>query len=145
MRRPVAAPPERVWPLVSDIHLMAAWSEELQEIAWLDAAPAPRRDARVPGWQPAPAGRGVDHRLACRRLRRPRGHSAGTSRTLRTPPPFGASSSPRTRAARRCGSGPDRARAVDKEERIVAGRLREWQAGIESNLATIKELTEQAP
>jgi hypothetical protein len=30
----------------------------------------------------------------------------------------------------------------DKEERIVAGRLREWQDGIEANLAALKELAE---
>ena len=30
----------------------------------------------------------------------------------------------------------------DKEERIVAGRLREWQAAIEVNLAALKELAE---
>ena len=30
----------------------------------------------------------------------------------------------------------------EKEERIVAGRLREWQAAIEANLAALKELAE---
>ena len=30
----------------------------------------------------------------------------------------------------------------DKEERIVSGRLREFQAGIEANLAAIKERAE---
>jgi hypothetical protein len=30
----------------------------------------------------------------------------------------------------------------EKEERIVAGRLREWQEGIEANLAALKELAE---
>ena len=32
----------------------------------------------------------------------------------------------------------------DKEERIVAGRLREWQAGIDANLAALKEMAEKA-
>ena len=47
----------------------------------------------------------------------------------------------------RLGPGPSNITAViaempDKEERIVAGRLREFQAGIEANLAAIKERVE---
>ena len=47
----------------------------------------------------------------------------------------------------RLGPGPSNITAViaempDKEERIVSGRLREFQAGIEANLAAIKERAE---
>ncbi len=31
-----------------------------------------------------------------------------------------------------------------KEERIVAARLREWQAAIEANLAALKDLAERS-
>ncbi len=37
----VAAPPERVWELASDIHLVASVSTELQEVTWLDDGDAP--------------------------------------------------------------------------------------------------------
>ena len=33
-------------------------------------------------------------------------------------------------------------RMPDKEERIIRGRIAEWQAGIDANLATLKELAE---
>ncbi len=46
------------------------------------------------------------------------------------------------------GPGPSNLNAAieampDKEERIVAHRLREWRAGIDANLAAIKELAEK--
>jgi len=49
----------------------------------------------------------------------------------------------------RMGPGPSNLTAViaampDKEERIVAGRLREWQAGIDANLAALKDRAEGA-
>jgi len=34
----MAAPPERVWELVSDIHLVASLSWEVQEVSWLGGA-----------------------------------------------------------------------------------------------------------
>ena len=45
----IAAPPERVWPLVSDIHLMPGLSGELQEVAWLDGVTGPALGHRFSG------------------------------------------------------------------------------------------------
>jgi uncharacterized membrane protein len=45
----IAAPPERVWELVSDIELMPRLSDELQSVEWLDGATGPALGARWVG------------------------------------------------------------------------------------------------
>ena len=45
----IDAPPERVWPLVSDIFLMPGLSTELQEVSWLDGATGPAPGRRFSG------------------------------------------------------------------------------------------------
>jgi len=45
----IEAPPERVWPLVSDIFLMPGLSGELQEVAWLDGVAGPALGCRFAG------------------------------------------------------------------------------------------------
>ena len=37
----IAAPPARVWELVTDLQLMGHWSPEYQGGEWLDGAPGP--------------------------------------------------------------------------------------------------------
>ncbi|MGW2230790.1 SRPBCC family protein [Streptomyces formicae] len=49
VRGRIAASPERVWELVSDIGLMPALSAELRSVAWLDGASGPVRGARFTG------------------------------------------------------------------------------------------------
>ncbi|WP_200307231.1 SRPBCC family protein [Streptomyces adelaidensis] len=45
----IAAPPERVWALVSDIELMPRMSPELQSVEWLDGGSGPAPGARFIG------------------------------------------------------------------------------------------------
>ena len=45
----VAASPERVWALVSDIHLIASLSAEVQDVTWLDGATEAAPGARFRG------------------------------------------------------------------------------------------------
>lgn len=149
----VAAPPERVWELVSDIHLIASISAELQEVTWLDGAQAPAVGCAFRG-----------------RNRHPRvGEWTTTSRVVVCEPPrvFGwdvedperptaswrfeltaRDGGTELRQWARMGPGPSNLTPIiaampDREERIVAGRLREWQAGIDANMTAIKELAEQ--
>jgi uncharacterized protein YndB with AHSA1/START domain len=154
----VAAPPERVWPLVSDIALVAETSEELQEAEWL---PAPEG----PGEGDAPT---VGHRFRGRNAHPQVGEWETVSEVVEceeqrafawavmdpanptalwrftlTPVEGGTE----LRQWGRMGPGPSFLTTViermpDKEERIVAGRLREWQQGIERTLAGIKERAE---
>ncbi|WP_028801382.1 SRPBCC family protein [Streptomyces sp. 142MFCol3.1] len=45
----IAATPERVWQLVSDVELMPGMSSELQSVEWLDGATRPAAGARFVG------------------------------------------------------------------------------------------------
>jgi hypothetical protein len=45
----VSAPPEVLWALVSDIHLVASLSREVQEVAWLDEVREPAVGAAFRG------------------------------------------------------------------------------------------------
>jgi uncharacterized protein YndB with AHSA1/START domain len=51
----IAAPPARVWMLVSDIDLPARFSEEFQGAEWLDDAAGPAAGARFRGTNRHPA------------------------------------------------------------------------------------------
>jgi uncharacterized protein YndB with AHSA1/START domain len=42
----IAAPPARVWELVTDLQLMGHWSPEYQDGEWLDVATGPLVGAR---------------------------------------------------------------------------------------------------
>ena len=45
----IAAPPARVWELVTDLQLMGHWSPEYQGGEWLDGATGPMLGARFKG------------------------------------------------------------------------------------------------
>ncbi len=148
----VSAPPEVLWPLVSDIHLVTLLSGEVQEVAWLDGVRGPAVGAAFRG----------------RSRHRAVGEWTTTSRVVACDPPrvfAWAVEDPEDPTAlwrfeltardggtdlrqwARMGPGfsflcQAIAAMPDKEERIVAGRLREWQAGIEANLAALKGLVE---
>ncbi|MCX6467041.1 MAG: SRPBCC family protein [Pseudonocardiales bacterium] len=148
----VAAPPERVWELVCDIHLVAEVSTELQRVEWLEpGGPAVGRPFR--GWNSHPAAgewSTVSRVVVCDPPRcfgwdveDPRNPTASWRFELT---PDGAGTHLRQWA--RMGPGPSGLtgairRWPEKEERIVAGRLREWRAGMEANLAAIKERAER--
>ncbi|TDQ47310.1 polyketide cyclase/dehydrase/lipid transport protein [Actinomycetospora succinea] len=154
----IAAPPAQVWPLVRDIELVADTSEELQEATWL---PAPEG----PGEGDAPA---VGHRFRGRNAHPQAGEWETVSTVVEcdearrftwavmdtdnpsalwrftlTPVEGGTE----LHQWAQMGPGPSNLNKViekmpDKEERIVAGRLREWQASIERTLAGIKARAE---
>jgi uncharacterized protein YndB with AHSA1/START domain len=46
----IAAPPETVWDLLSDVTRMGEWSPECYRCAWLDGGTGPREKARFKGW-----------------------------------------------------------------------------------------------
>ena len=150
----IEAPPERVWPLVSDIFLMPGLSGELQEVAWLDGVTGPALGCRFAG-RNANEYRGtwetVSTVIECDEPRRfawavgDPGHPMATWRfTLR---PEGAG----TVLEQWARMGPARSglslaidAMPDKEQKIVFVRLREFETGFTGNLAAIKELAEAA-
>ncbi|MFD9789378.1 SRPBCC family protein [Streptomyces sp. NPDC059070] len=148
----VDAPPERIWRYVSDIHVMPRLSGELREVVWLDGVTGP----------------GIGHRFEGRSAHPSMGEwtTVSTVIELEAPRRFGwavgdpeAPSSTWRFALRSEGSGtvleqwarmgPGRSglslaieAMPDKEQKIVLVRLREFEAGIEANLAAIKDLAE---
>ena len=151
----VAAPAEALWPLVTDLELLSSLSTELQRVEWLDGADGPAPGVRFRGhnrheqvgewstvstvtvWEPQRRfGWEVE-----------RDHEEGPAASwLFELTPAGDGTTVRQWA--RLGPGPSGLspairRMPDKEERIVAGRLREWRAAMERNLAAFKETAER--
>jgi len=151
----IEAPPERVWPLVSDILLMPELSGELQEVAWLDGVTGPAVGCRFAGrnanaalgsWETVSTVVECDEPRCFAWVVGDPGHPSTSWRfTLR---PGGAG----TVLEQWMQMGPARSglslaidAMPDKEAKIVFVRLRELEGAIKHNLAAIKELAERAP
>jgi uncharacterized protein YndB with AHSA1/START domain len=148
----VAAPPERVWDVVSDITLMAELSDELQRVEWEDGATGPGVGARFTGynkheafgeWQTssivveceAPkvftwAVGDPDHPGAVWRFTL---EPSGEGTILRQWVQMGPA---------RSGLSVAIDRMPDREQKIVFVRLREYETGMTANLAEIKSRVE---
>jgi len=151
----VEAPPERVWPLVSDIFLMAKLSTELRQVEWLGGATGPALGRCFAGRNANPALGEWETVSTIVECDEPRcfawavgdpDHPSTTWRfTLR---PAG----PGTVLEQWAQMGPARSglnlaidAMPDKERKIVFVRLREMEAALTSNLVAIKELAERVP
>ena len=149
----IDAPPERVWPMVTDIFLMPELSSELQEVAWLDGVTVPAVGCRFTG-RNANEYRGtwetVSTVVECDPPRRftwavgDPGHPMATWRFTLRPDGTG------TVLEQWARMGPARSglsiaidAMPDKEQKIVFVRLREWEAAMQHNLAVIKERAER--
>jgi hypothetical protein len=150
----VAAPPAAVWPLVTEIMTPSRFGTELQEATWLatDAAAAPCLGARFMGRNFHPA-RGewettstiVDF-IAEQRFAWAVGNPDEPSAVWRlelAPEADGT----RLRYWAQMGPGPSGMTAViekmpDKEEKIIARRLEEWETNMTATITGIKELAE---
>ena len=150
----IDAPPDRVWPLVSDVGLMPGMSSELQSVEWLDGATGPAVGARF-------AGRSRHEAM---------GEWESTSQVVECEPgrlfawavgdpgdpaavwrfrlePYGAG----TELSEWVQLGPGQSglslaieRMPDKEQKIVFVRMREFERNITATLAHIKKLAEEA-
>lgn len=150
----VAAPPQRLWPLISDPVLLAGISTELQQVEWLDGASAAALGARFRGHNANPdigewsttctviaCDEDREFGWAVEDLAAP----IATWRFVLEPADDGTV----LRQSVRMGRGPSGItmaieRWPDKEERIVARRLRQWQDAITANLAEFKARAEAA-
>ncbi len=153
----IEAPPERVWPLVSDIYLMPGLSGELQEVAWLDGVTGPALGHRFAGrnahqamgqWETVSTVVECDEPRCFAWVVGDPGHPSATWRfSLRPDGAAGAG----TLLEQWMQMGPARSglslaidAMPDKEQKIVFVRLRELEAGLIRNLAAIKEMAERA-
>ncbi|MGW2745058.1 SRPBCC family protein [Streptomyces sp. NPDC001450] len=151
----VAATPERVWALVSDISTSARYSPELQEVEWLDGAEGPAVGACFVGrnsndslgeWRSVSRIAEFVEPLVFRwEVVREDDRSNGEALTIwtYTLAPVADGSGTRLRHGMRIGParGPLQefvASAPEREERIVAGRLAQLRDGIEATLAGVK-------
>ncbi len=150
----IAAPPERVWALVSDIHLMPGLSAELQAVDWLDGVTGPALGHRFTGrnsnqyrgtWDTVSTVIECDEPRCFAWAVGDPGHPMATWRFTLRPEGDG------TVLEQWARMGPGRSglsfaidALPDKEAKIVFVRLREWETGCKHNLAVIKEMAERA-
>jgi uncharacterized protein YndB with AHSA1/START domain len=151
----IAAPPGRVWALVSDVELMPRMSAELQSVEWLDGITGPALGARF-------IGRSKHESL---------GEWATTSHIVEYEPPrtiawavedpLNPTATWRFALEPQDGGtllrewmqmGPARSglsfaidRMPDKEQKIVFVRMREFETNMTATLEAIKKLAEGAP
>ena len=148
----IDAPPERVWRLVSDVTLMPSMSCELRRVEWQDGATGPSVGARFVGHSEHKA-RGAWHTTSqiveCEAPKvfawvvgNPDDPTATWRFTLE--PRDGG-----TTVRQWVQMGPGRSglseaidRMPDKEQKIVYGRLREFETNMSATLAQIKERAE---
>ena len=148
----VAAPPQRVWPLVAEIMTPTKFGTELQEAVWLDADHGPCLGARFTGrnFHPARGEWETTSTIVAFDIGRRFGwavgdpdHPAATWRFELSPEDDGT----RLRYWARMGPGPSGITPLiekmpDKEERIITRRLEEWLANMAATVAGIKGLAE---
>ena len=150
----VAAPPQQLWPLVTEIMIPARFGTELQEATWLDADAAPRLGARFKGRNCHPAGGEWETTSTIvdfvpeRRFGWAVGDPEQPSALWRLElAPEGDGT--RLRYWAQLGPGPSGTTAViekmpDKEEAIIARRLGEWEKNMTATITGIKQLAEGA-
>ncbi|GAA2739422.1 MULTISPECIES: SRPBCC family protein [Kitasatospora] len=160
----VEAPVERVWELVADIGLPARLSPELQRVEWVGGADRPALGARFEGYNRHPVG--GEWRTLSQVVELEAGRVLGWA-VMDVDGLFGeATEDPAHRLAAwrfevepedggtrlrqsvqigpgRSGVSPWIDRMPEREEQVVATRLKELRAGIEATLGGIKALAEE--
>lgn len=146
----IAAPPARVWALVSDIALPARFSSELRGAEWLDDGPA--LGARFVGRNEHSAIGTWETTCTVTRYEEGRVFEWTVGDVEAPAARWRFELEPTTAGCRlrqwarmgpgRSGLTPAIERMPDKEERIVARRLEEWRTNMAANLEGIRQLAE---
>lgn len=150
----IAATPERVWNLVTDITLLPRFSTELQSAEWAEGFGGPGPAAQFLGTNRHPAIGEWTTRSYVVDFEVPHSfgwavgdaeNPAATWRFDIEPMPSGS----RLRYSARLGDGPSGVtmligRDPGDAEDIIARRLAQWRVGMEATLAGIKKLAESA-
>jgi uncharacterized protein YndB with AHSA1/START domain len=150
----IEAPPERVWPVVTDLPRFGEWSPENRGGVWLDAG-GPVLGARFRGrqehravgeWETTSTVTECDPPKRFGWVVGPSAEEAGASWSFELVPEGGGT---RVRFRAVMGPGPSGTTAAiermpDKEERIIERRLQEWDAGMRAVLDGIRAHVEAA-
>jgi uncharacterized protein YndB with AHSA1/START domain len=150
----IAAPPARVWDMVSDIFLMPELSSELQEVAWLDGkAAGPAVGRQFTGRSAHPAMGEWDTVSTVTECDQPRRFAWAVGDPARPGASWRFTLTPEgegTRLEQWYQMGPARSglsiaidAMPDKEAKIVFVRLREHETAMQHNLETIKASAER--
>jgi len=148
----VAAPPERVWPLVCEITTPARFKTELRDAVWAPDSSGPCLGARFTGrnFHPARGEWETTSTIVTFEIGRRFGWAVGDPeqpsavwRFELAPEGDGT----RLRYSAQMGPGPSGLtpaieKMPDKEEKIIARRLEEWEANMTATISGIKELAE---
>jgi hypothetical protein len=150
----VDAPPEQLWPLVTEIMTPSRFGTELQEAVWLDPGSGPGLGARFKGrnFHPARGEWETTSTIVDFEPERRFGWAVGDPDTpsavwrLELVP---EGSGTRLRYWAQMGPGPSGMTAViekmpDKEEKIIARRLAEWETNMGATVKGIKDMAEGA-
>ncbi len=148
----IAAPPQRVWAFVSDIGVPARFSDELSAVEWAGGATGPCVGARFTGRNRHPAIGSWETTSVVAECESGRcfAWNVETSEGISASWRFELEADGEGTRLRQCGRmGPAPSGLTiaisampDKEERIIARRLMEWQRNIVANLEGIKALAE---
>lgn len=148
----IAAPPERVWDLISDVTLLPRFSTELQHAQWAEGFDAPALGAQFLGTNRHPEIGEWTTTSHIIEFDPPRlfGWAVGDPEMCAATWQFESDSIPEgTRLRYTARLGPGRSgvtllisREPDRADEIVARRLAQWEAGMQFTLAGIRELAE---
>jgi hypothetical protein len=148
----VAAPPTAVWPLVTEIMTPSRFGTELQAAAWVDGGGGARLGARFTGrnFHPARGEWETTSTIVDFEPERRFGWAVGDPdepsavwRLELAPEGTGT----RLRYWAQMGPGPSGMTALiekmpDKEEKVIARRLEEWESNMAATINGIKEMVE---
>ena len=149
----IAASPERVWELISDVTLLPRFSTELQHAEWAEGFDAPALGAQFLGTNRHPAigeWTTTSHIIECEP---PRvfGWAVGDPEMCAATWQFETDPIPQGTSLRYTARlGPGRSgvtmlieREPDRADEIVARRLAQWEAGMHATVAGIRDLAER--
>ncbi|HTM85126.1 MAG TPA: SRPBCC family protein [Mycobacterium sp.] len=151
----IAAEPERVWAVVSDIAVMPALSDELQAVEWTDGAAGPALGAAFLGHNRHPSIGEWTSRSQIIACDRPRAFAWSVGDPDAPAATWGFALTPEsgdpvaTTLTYTAQLGPGRSglslaieAMPEKEQTIVFVRLREFETALTNTLAAIKRLAE---
>lgn len=148
----VAATPDDLWEVVSDIAVPARFSDELVEVVWMGGATGPAMGARFAGRNEHPAIGQWETTSVIVEHDRPRRmawnvENEGTVSASWRFELLAEGHGTRLRLWGRMGPGPSGLTPAivaqpDKEELIVAGRMEEWRRNMTATVEGIKALVE---